>query len=35
MAQTEATAMVFIWGHRGYPPDRFESKTASGGFMVD
>ena len=35
MAQTEATAMIFIWGHRGYPPVRFEYKTAFGGFIVD
>ena len=34
LASTEATAVFFIWDYRGYPPVRFEYRTASGGFLV-
>ena len=30
-----ATAMVFIWGDRGYPAVRFEYKTASWQYLVE
>ena len=33
-ACNKATAMVFIWGDKGYPPIRFEYKTASQENLV-
>ena len=33
-ASKKATAMVFIWGDRGYPAVRFEYKTASERYLV-
>ena len=33
-ARKKATAMVFIWGDRGYPAVRFEYKTASERYLV-
>ena len=33
-AHKKATAMVFIWGDRGYPAVRFECKTASERYSV-
>ena len=30
----QATAMVFIWGDRGYPAVGFEYKTASERYLV-
>ena len=30
----KATAMVFIWGDRGYPVVRFEYRTASERYLV-
>ena len=33
-AHKKATAMVFFWGDSGYPPLRFEYKTASEGYLV-
>ena len=29
-AYTEATTMIFFWGHRGYPPVHFEYETIWG-----
>ena len=33
-ASKKATAMVFIWGDRGYPAVRFEYKTASERYLI-
>ena len=33
-AHEKATAVVFIWGDRGYPAVRFEYKTASERYLV-
>ena len=33
-AYKKATAMIFIWGDRGYPAVRFEYKKASERYLV-
>ena len=33
-ARKKATSIVFIWGDKGYPADRFEYKKASEWYLV-